>query len=152
MKKYLSLMTVAVLVLSLLTGCVGTPVVIQDCTCPSEEGATPDTPNTPVTEGSVKTGLAVITTAGDSTSALGDTEGNVTFDNTMVAVNVDDDGVITACVIDSIPATVSFDTTGTITSNPSSPRTSWVPITAWSPGVARLPSGMLRWRLWPILP
>ena len=121
MKKYLSLMTVAVLVLSLLTGCVGTPVVIQDCTCPSEGGATPDTPNTPVTEGSVKTGLAVITTAGDSTSALGDTEGNVTFDNTMVAVNVDDDGVITSCVIDSIPATVSFDTTGTITSDYNEP-------------------------------
>ena len=120
MKKYLSVLTVAVLVIAMLTGCMGTPVVVQDCTCPSEGTTEPTTP-APVGEGAVKTGLAVITTAADSTSALGDTEGAVKLDSTLVAVTVDDAGVITSCIIDSIPATVSFDTTGTITSDYNEP-------------------------------
>ena len=116
MKKYLSLLTVAALVVALLTGCMGTPVVVNDCTCPSEGTTEPTTP-APVGEGAVKTGLAVITTAADSTSAAADAEGAVKLDSTVVAVTVDDEGVITSCVIDSIPATVNFDATGTITSD-----------------------------------
>ena len=119
MKKYLSLLTVAVLLLGLLTGCMGTPVVVNDCTCP-DEGTTNSTEpsiQTPVVEGAVKTGLAVITTATDSTSATADAEGAVKLDSTLVAVTVDDAGVINSCIIDSIPATVNFDTTGTITSD-----------------------------------
>ena len=117
MKKYISMLTVTLLVISLLTGCMGTPVVIQDCTCPSEGGATADEPNIPVTEGSVKTGLAVITTAADSTSATADAAGAVKLDSTVVAVTVDDNGVINACMIDSIPATVNVDAAGVITTD-----------------------------------
>ena len=123
MKKYLALLSCAVLLLSILTGCMGTPVVINDCTCP-EEGAgdaTQPTTPAPVGEGAVKTGLAVITTAADSTSATADAEGAVKLDSTLVAVNVNDEGVITACFIDSIPATVKLDATGTITSDITAP-------------------------------
>ena len=115
MKKYISLMTVILMVVALLTGCMGTPVVIQDCTC--EDPNTPTTPSVPVTEGSVKTGLALITDSIGSASADGETDGEVTFNNTLVAVTVDDAGVINSCIIDSIPATVSFDNSGAITSD-----------------------------------
>lgn len=116
MKKYISLLSVILLVVTLLTGCMGTPVVISDCTCPSE-GGTATTPSVPVTEGSVKTGLAVVTTATDSKSATADEPGAVKIDSTVVAVTVDDKGVINSCIIDSIPATVNLDSTGTITSD-----------------------------------
>jgi hypothetical protein len=117
MKKYLSLFAAVMLLLSLLTGCVGTPVVIQDCTCPSDGETVPTTPAAPIGEGAVKTGLAVITTATDSTSATADAAGSIKLDSTLVAVTVDDQGVITSCIIDSIPATVGVDATGTITSD-----------------------------------
>ena len=117
MKKYISLLTVALLVAAMLTGCMGTPVVVQDCTCPSEGNPTPTEPSVPGAEGAVKTGLALITSASGSASADGETDGEVSFDNTLVAVTVDDAGVINSCVIDSIPATVSFDNSGAITSD-----------------------------------
>ena len=93
MKKYISLLTAAVLLVALLTGCMGTPVVVQDCTCPSEGNPTPTGPSVPVAEGAVKTGLALITSASGSASADGETDGEVSFDNTLVAVTVDDAGV-----------------------------------------------------------
>lgn len=50
------------------------------------------------------------------TSADAGNEGKAKYDITVVAVTVDDGGVIRACRIDSIPATVSFDQNGVITS------------------------------------
>ena len=120
MKKYLCALTALLMVISLLTGCMGTPVVVNDCTCPSEGGTTPTEPTTnpvPVGEGAVKTGLAVITTATDSTSATAEADGAIKLDSTVVAVTVDDEGIITSCIIDSIPATVNVNATGTITSD-----------------------------------
>ena len=124
MKKYLSLLIALVLALSALTGCMGTPVVINDCTCETEGGnAAPEAtePAAPVGDAPVKTGLAVITTAADSTSASEDAEGAVKLDSTLVAVTVDDAGVIRSCIIDSIPVTVKLDNTGTITSDITAP-------------------------------
>ena len=120
MKKYLSLLLIAVLTLGLLTGCVGTTVVVNDCTCPTGSHDTPaateptkDTqstepapetePTEPVAEGALKTGLAV------SATASSDKIGELKYDVLMAAVTVDDGGVIRGCVIDSIPATVTFD-------------------------------------------
>ena len=120
MKKYISLMSVILLVVALLTGCMGKPVVIQDCTCSAEEITVPTMPNVPVIEGSVKTGLAVVTTAKGS-SATADEAGKVEFDTIVVAVNVDDNGVIVSCAIDNIPATVQIDDNGVITSDISAP-------------------------------
>ena len=72
---------------------------------------------TPAAEGTVKTGLAVSTKIKDSTSATADAAGAAEYDVTLAAVTVDDNGVIQSCVIDSIPATINFDTTGAITTD-----------------------------------
>ena len=126
MKK--SVITLAlVLVIALLTGCAGTPVVYySDCTCPT--GAhTETTPADPapettapvageIVEGAVKTGLAIIASAGESKSA-GDADGEAKYDSSIVAVTVDDNGVIQSCVIDSIGTSVLFDVNGAIVSD-----------------------------------
>ncbi len=126
MKKFSMLLSV-LMVLALLAGCAGTPVIYQtNCTCPTGEahppvGTTPapTTPaeTTPVTEGAVKTGLAILASAGESTSASADAEGEAKYDVTVVAVTVDDNGVIQQCIIDSVGTSVKFDVNGTITSD-----------------------------------
>ena len=125
-----SVITLAlVLVIALLTGCAGTPVVYySDCTCPTgaHTEATPaettapaeTTPveTAPVAEGAVKTGLAIVASAGESKSA-GDADGEAKYDASVVAVTVDDNGVIQSCVIDSIGTSVLFDVNGAIVSD-----------------------------------
>ena len=122
MKKSMALILTIALVMMLLAGCTGTTVVIGECTSPPDSHTnTPveDTPvaDVPVTEGAVKTGLAVVTSISDSTSATAEAAGAAKYDITVVAVTVDDAGVITACTIDSVPATVEFDATGVITTD-----------------------------------
>ena len=122
MKKSMTLLLAVALVMMLLAGCTGTTVVIGECTCPPDSHSnTPvvDVPavDSPVAEGAVKTGLAVVTSISDSTSATADASGAAKYDITIAAVTVDDAGVITACTIDSVPATVEFDATGTITTD-----------------------------------
>ena len=116
MKKIFALTLAMLFALSLMTGCVGTTVVIGNCTCPTGSHVQPTENTTPV-EGAVKTGLSVSTSIADSTSATEEAEGAAKYDVTVVAVLVDDNGVIVDCVIDSIPATVKFDAAGQITSD-----------------------------------
>ena len=115
MKKTIALILTLTLLMTLLAGCTGVTVVVGECTCPDDGNAASGT-NVP-TEGALKTGLSVITNIADSVSAAADAEGAAKYDVTLAAVTVDDDGVIASCVIDSIPATVSFDSTGNITSD-----------------------------------
>lgn len=123
--KKLSLLLSLVLVGSLLAGCAGTPVVYYtDCTCPVEahEGAAPavtqpaELPQetAPAAEGAVKTGLYISTSVADSKSAAGEEAGEAKYDVTMVAVLVDDNGVIQDCVIDGISTSIAFDGIGVI--------------------------------------
>ena len=116
MKKFSLILTI-VLVLSLLCGCAGTTVVYQtNCTCPTGSHdvtveaapeattapeATPETvPADQIVSGAVKTGLAMVT-------GIKVEEEKASYDVTFVAVNVDDNGVITACAIDSLGADVA---------------------------------------------
>ena len=122
--KKISLFLAITLCVSLLAGCAGTPVVYySNCTCPtgaSEEVASVETQaaaTAPAAEGALKTGLYISTGIGDSKSASGEEAGEGKYDVTMVAVLVDDDGIIRDCIIDGISASVSFDATGTITSD-----------------------------------
>ena len=124
MKKTLSFALACILMLAVLVGCAGTTVVISECTCP--EGHEPEAtqPTQPVQtepvisgEGAVKTGLSISTSISDSTSATGEADGAVKYDITLAAVTVDDKGVITSCYIDSVPATVSVNAQGQITSD-----------------------------------
>ena len=120
MKKIIAFLSLA-LCLSLLAGCTGTTVVYTDCTCDGQhvtvtEDTTPVTEDTtPVTEGSVKTGLAVLASV-KTTDASAEAEGKASYDVSLVAVLVDDNGVIVDCIIDSIGADVTYDTAGAITS------------------------------------
>ena len=136
MKK--SVITLAlVLVIALLTGCAGTPVVYySNCTCPTGAhiGTTPTetdpiepipettvpTESAPVAEGAVKTGVAILANAADSKGA-GDADGEAKYDVTIVAVTVDDNGVIQDCIIDSIGTSVMFDVRGNIVSDLTAP-------------------------------
>lgn len=115
--KKLSLILCFTLCLSLLAGCTGTTVVYTDCTCDVlHSGTMQETTvqNVPVAaEGAVKTGLAVVASV-TTTSATAEAEGKASYDVSLVAVLVDDEGVIVDCIIDSIGADVTYDTTGTI--------------------------------------
>ena len=115
-----ALLLVFCMIATLVAGCAGTPVV-YDCTCPTETVAavpnTTVTPAAPAVEGALKTGLAVVAGIGDSKSATADEAGEGKYDVTLVAVLVDDNGVIQDCVIDGISTSVKFDAAGAITSD-----------------------------------
>ena len=113
MKRF-SLILALTLCISLLAGCAGTPVVYQtNCTCPVEAHTPAETvaavveETAPVAEGAVKTGLSVVTSI-----EINDEENKASYDVTYVAVNVDDNGVITACSFDSLGTDVALDAMG----------------------------------------
>ena len=110
MKKTIAWILVLALTAVIFTGCAGTTVVINNCTCPGDHTNATD-PADPV-EGAVKTGLAIVTSVSKSENAK-----QADYDVTLVAVLVDDEGVIADCIIDSIGTKVEFDATGTITSD-----------------------------------
>ena len=114
--KKIAFILIFALMLALLAGCAGTVVVVGGCTCPTggHNHVTPTDPKPthPAPEGALKTGLAVVTSVAKSENAK-----VADYDVTLVAVLVDDEGVIQDCIIDSIGAKVEFDATGTITSD-----------------------------------
>ncbi len=128
MKKIISILSL-LLCICLLSSCMGTPVVYHDnCDCPTEEatgvGTQDNTQNLPLPEGALKTGLSIVTSIKDSTSASEDKNGEGKYDVTIVAVTVDDSGIIHDCIIDGVAATVKFDNTGKITTDlTSAPKT-----------------------------
>lgn len=117
MKKTITLILTFTLLVAMLAGCSGITVVVGECTCPAGSHTPQETTAPAVTQGALKTGLAVSVKISDSTSATADAAGAAKYDVTLAAVTVDDQGVIASCVIDSIPATVNFDNTGKITSD-----------------------------------
>ena len=116
MKKMIAAILSAVLVMGLLAGCSGTTVVIGNCTCPT--GSHENTPDETIftAEGAVKTGLVLVTSV-DVTDASSEADGTAEYDVTLVAVLIDEDGIIVDCAIDSVGASVNYDTTGAITSD-----------------------------------
>ncbi len=118
MKKLTSIL-ILILCVSLLAGCAGTPVIYHtDCDCPTEGTKPENKPgDKPVAEGALKTGLAIVASAKDSFDATADKDGEGKYDVTLVAVLVDDKGVIQDCIIDGIAASVKFNTAGEITSD-----------------------------------
>ena len=112
--KKLTIFICLTLCLSLLAGCAGTTVVYTDCTCDGQHISTEATETTVAVEGSVKTGLAVVASV-TTTDAAAEAAGKVAYDVSLVAVLVDDEGVIVDCVIDSLGTEVTFDAAGVIT-------------------------------------
>ena len=106
MKKWIAFVLTLAMSTGLLTGCAGVPVVMEQKTETGENVELAET-----REGAVKTGLSVIASqSGESASSQ--KEGTVTTDISLVAVTVNDSGVIESCVIDAIQGKVSFDAQG----------------------------------------
>ncbi len=112
MKKSLALILSASLLSFALIGCgapAPTPAPVVEA--PAQ---TPD--NTVGAEGSVKTGLAIITTTAKSKDAE-DQDGLAQVDSTIVAVTVDGEGKIVKCIIDGAQTKINFSKTGEITTD-----------------------------------
>lgn len=105
MKKTLPLCALATALL--LTACSnGTPQTSPQTTSTPELSA-------PSTGGAaVRTGLSLVADVSSSTAANGEIDGIAQSDVTVVAVTLDDEGVIGQCVIDGIRARVVFDDEG----------------------------------------
>ncbi len=115
MKKLMMIFSVVVCI-CLLAGCAGTTVVYHnDCNCPTE-GTSQNAETVLPTEGELKTGLVIVTGVGDSSDAQ-DADGEAKYDVTMVAVLVDQDGIIYDCTIDGIATSVKFDAAGQLTTD-----------------------------------
>ncbi|HIT33406.1 MAG TPA: hypothetical protein IAC31_02090 [Candidatus Faecousia intestinigallinarum] len=126
MKRIVAL-TLALAMALLLAACSGTPVISPYA--PSQETAgtaagsqtepsaapstNPSGETSSVGAPEVKTGLAIVPSVSASKDA-GEEPGLAQSDITLVAVLVDDSGVITDCVIDSIQAKISFGADGGI--------------------------------------
>ncbi len=114
MKKIFAL--ILALSLCLLAGCTGTPVVYHtDCDCPTD--STASSGDNTVAEGELKTGLAIVTGINESADSADGKDGEGKYDVTIVAVLVDNDGIIRDCIIDGIATSVKFDNVGQITSD-----------------------------------
>ncbi len=112
MKKKLVLVLVLIMGVMLFAGCT------SDSEAPVGGGGTPvEDPEPgdeiPVAQGSVKTGMAVITSIGKSSDS-GEKDGLAQADSVIVAVTVDDSGVITNCAIDSAQTKIAFSSDGKI--------------------------------------
>ena len=134
MKKKLTLLLTLLLTAALLVGCTGTPVIYHsgDCDCPEAGNTLSPTPSTPsepadnqpaadqpaadqpAVEGAVKTGLAIVASTEGSADASAEADGTAKFDVTLVAVTVDDNGVIQDCIIDNMNPSLSFNAKGEI--------------------------------------
>ncbi|MBQ3532771.1 MAG: hypothetical protein IJA51_03605 [Oscillospiraceae bacterium] len=108
MKRLLILL----LCLTLLSGCGATTVVLpapDDSPAEETPSTQPDPHSTPV-----KLGLAVLAHVSDSMNATADSHGYARTDVTLVALTIDDTGVIRSCRIDGISAAIPFDASGAL--------------------------------------
>jgi len=109
MKKILALVIATILIVAAFSACGGKTT--PSPTTPPATSAPTSAPTQAPAAGAVKTGLAVITSAGKSADA-GDSDGVAQVDSTVVAVTVDDQGVIKNCVIDQAQTKMSFSKDG----------------------------------------
>lgn len=125
-KRTLALLLCAALLLTALSACGATVVVVEgggNAGTPTgapdpagEPGPTQEPDGQPGGETTaVKTGLAVLPSLSSSASASGEGDGAAQADILLVAVTVDDDGVIDSCIIDSIQAKIGFNAQGALT-------------------------------------
>lgn len=106
MKRKCALFMTGLLLLSLLAGCAGPIVVVE------QPETVAHTALQQLPAGSLKTGLAIVPGISKSVSASAESNGKAEYDVTVVAVTVDEQGVIRSCVIDSVGATSEFTAAG----------------------------------------
>lgn len=119
MRKCFSLALVLTLAVALLPGCSGRPAVSQPSGEP-EQSVPSDPAGSQGNSGedAVKTGFSIYTSVANSRDASADGEGAAVADITLVAVTVDDAGVIDSCVIDQIKTQIAFNHAGRLTTDP----------------------------------
>ena len=110
MKKLLAYVLTLAMTASVLVGCTGTTVVIEN---PTGNAETTESAEVAVTEGAVKTGLSVMASISGE-SATAEANGVAQTDISLVAVTVNDDGVIESCAIDAVQGKIAFDQTGAL--------------------------------------
>ena len=116
--KWITVILALLMSILLLAGCAPTIVVLQEA--PREEKpAVSDTEKQEAAEGQVKTGISLVSTY--TATAAGDADGLAQTDITVVAVTVDENGVIDRCVIDAVQAKIGFDTEGQLTGDCTAP-------------------------------
>ena len=116
MKKWLAL-ALALALAAAAAGCAGRPATLDMAPeRPQQETAAV----TVAGEGAMRTGLAVTASLGSSAGA-GEEDGLAQTDVTIVAVTVDEGGVITGCAIDAVQAKANFDAQGNVVSDLSAP-------------------------------
>ena len=116
MRKALAFVLTLAMSASLLVGCTGKIVVIDNPAGNVENVEMAETTeDAETTEGAVKTGLSVMASLSGE-SATAESNGVVTTDISLVAVTVTEDGVIESCKIDAIQGKVAFDAEGKICS------------------------------------
>ena len=112
MKKIFAFVLTMAMTASLLVGCTGTIVVIENPA--GNEEKVENVEVTKNTEGAVKTGFAV--SASIKAENAGEKDGNTTTDVSLVAVTVTEEGVIESCKIDAIQGKVTFTAEGKVSS------------------------------------
>ena len=123
--KLIALLLAAVLTAGMLSACAPTVVVLQEApkeTTPTETPAASETePSTEAGGVPVKTGLSFVTATTSSTGASEEGDGVAQADISLVAVTVDDNGVIDSCVIDAVQAKIGFNAKGELTGDTTAP-------------------------------
>lgn len=109
MKKVIVLLLSLVLLTSLLAGCSGKKETGED----ARPTKAPVADEGKSDEGSVKTGLGIVSSLAKSANA-GEKDGLAEVDSTVVAVMVGQDGKIMDCVIDVAQTKVNFSTEGKV--------------------------------------
>ena len=110
MKKTIAMLLTLAMTIGLLSGCAGVPVAIES---PKNETVKEEVAEA----GSLKTGLSVVSSLSVA-DATAEADGNATTDISIIAVTVNDSGVIESCAIDAVQGKVSFGTDGQLTSEP----------------------------------
>lgn len=118
-KKILAMLLSAMLAIGVLSGCGDINIIgVPEGNAPVENKPVESTPeekdDAVVAEGAVKTGLSFVATTSSSKDASAEGDGVAQTDVTLVAVAVDDNGVITDCVIDQIKAVINFSAEGVV--------------------------------------
>lgn len=122
LNKILTFCLALVLTVGLLTGCGTTVVVLQEAPQTAEPAPAPqEKPAASADGAAVKTGLSFITSTTSSTAASAEGDGVAQSDISLVAVTVDDNGVIDSCIIDAVQAKIGFNAKGELTGDVTAP-------------------------------
>ncbi len=116
--RILTIVLALLLICGLMAGCYPKVVVLQEAPQQQPEDQQPQGPS----DGTgLRVGVSITSSLSSSASASEDAAGLAQADINIVAVTVDDNGVITDCVIDAVQSKVNFDSTGAITTDLTAP-------------------------------